>query len=255
MRRLAGGVAVLAVLAAGCGETGLEFSEPPSNGPTALAAPTAVTGPTGPTPPTGPAGATAPDPCAEPGTLEVPSKANLFAAGIDRLPHPAGGGGGVYPVCVILPAGATTMQVTQAHGEASYNPSGTPTNGPDGDTSGAYAGGSLGPAGIVSGIESTARVGFVAGVFLGDGPPPGPPASVTVDDAYDVPEMAPELGQLFFVGDGAAGGAVQVFIVPPGATRLFLGIADGFNFAGPPGYYDDNSGSFTVTVSFGSGVD
>jgi hypothetical protein len=242
------------LLALACGETGLEFAETFPTGATSTV-PTADSAVAGPTVLTGPTGVTAPAPCQQPGTLEVPSKANLFAAGIDRLPHPAGGGGGVYPVCVILPAGATTMQVTQAHGEASYNPSGTPTNGPDGDSSGAYAGGALGPAGVVSGIDSTERVGFVAGVFLGDQPLAVPPATITFDGAFDLAEMAPELGQLFFVGDGAAGGAVQVFIVPPGATRLFLGIADGFNFAGPPGYYDDNSGSFTVTVSFGSGVD
>jgi hypothetical protein len=53
------------------------------------------------------------------------------------------------------------------------------------------------------------------------------------------------LKQPFFIGDGLTGtgtGAVQDFIVPSGATRLFLGTMDAF------GWFD-NSGQFTVTVN------
>jgi hypothetical protein len=57
---------------------------------------------------------------------------------------------------------------------------------------------------------------------------------------------------VFFIGDGLTGtgkGNVQKFAVPRGATRLFLGIADGGSFGGPPGCYGDNLGTFQVQVS------
>ena len=53
--------------------------------------------------------------------------------------------------------------------------------------------------------------------------------------------LAPGLQQPFFIGDGLTGpgGVVQSFIVPDGATRLFLGTMDEFEWR-------NNSGSFTV---------
>jgi hypothetical protein len=51
------------------------------------------------------------------------------------------------------------------------------------------------------------------------------------------------LRQLFFIGDGlTSGGVIQQFVVPQGATRLFLATMDGY------GQYN-NIGSFTVTVA------
>lgn len=61
------------------------------------------------------------------------------------------------------------------------------------------------------------------------------------------PTLSPALKQVFFIGDGRTGngsGSVQTFVVPAGATRLFLGTSDGF------GWFN-NSGSFVVTVSGG----
>jgi hypothetical protein len=40
----------------------------------------------------------------------------------------------------------------------------------------------------------------------------------------------------------------QEFIAPSGATRLFLGIPDGFGFDGVPGAYDDNDGAYRVRI-------
>ena len=49
--------------------------------------------------------------------------------------------------------------------------------------------------------------------------------------------------QVFFIGDGMTdGGTVQSFIVPTGATRLYLGTMDGFGWAG-------NNGAFALDVS------
>lgn len=62
------------------------------------------------------------------------------------------------------------------------------------------------------------------------------------------PTLSPALKQVFFIGDGRTGsgsGSVQTFVVPAGATRLFLGTSDGF------GWFN-NSGSFAVTVAGGA---
>jgi len=257
VRRLAVLATAAATLLLSCGETEVRVAGPSvPTGTTGTSEPTGVTVGTGPTGATAPTGPTAQVPCVEAGTLEVAAKANLFAAGIAELPHPAGGGGGVFPVCVVIPSGATTASVSDATGEVTFNATGSPTSGPDGDSSGSYAGGTIEPAGAVSGIVSTARVGFVAGVFLGDTPPSAPPASLSFDDNYDFAELLPALGQVFYIGDGAAAdGDLHAFVVPQGATHLYLGIADGFSFAGPPGFYDDNDGAFTVSVRFDFGVD
>jgi hypothetical protein len=61
--------------------------------------------------------------------------------------------------------------------------------------------------------------------------------------------LSPQLGQVFLIGDGLTGdgsGSVQQFIVPDGATELFLGVSDAPAFdgggSGGPGAYDDNLG-------------
>ncbi len=62
--------------------------------------------------------------------------------------------------------------------------------------------------------------------------------------------LSPFLKQVFFIGDGLTGngtGAAQQFIVPAGATRLFLGPADGTGWV-------NNSGAFTVQVSGGAAL-
>jgi len=65
----------------------------------------------------------------------------------------------------------------------------------------------------------------------------------------DFLSITPLLGQIFYIGDGkTSGGAFQEFIAPAGATRLFLGIPDGFGFGGEPGAYDDNDGSYRIRI-------
>jgi len=59
------------------------------------------------------------------------------------------------------------------------------------------------------------------------------------------------LDQAFFVGDGLMGtgtGFQQTFIVPPGATTLWLGFIDGQTYSSDPGYYGDNTGTLSVQV-------
>ena len=51
------------------------------------------------------------------------------------------------------------------------------------------------------------------------------------------------LKQPFYIGDGqTSGGATQTFLVPQGATRLYLGTMDGHEWS-------NNSGSIAATVT------
>ncbi|HEY1687002.1 MAG TPA: hypothetical protein VGG19_19735 [Tepidisphaeraceae bacterium] len=90
-------------------------------------------------------------------------------------------------------------------------------------------------------------VDAVLGVFLDDNQPDGFSSPSDLDfsttDEQNFQSLSPELRQVFFIGDGLdASNNVQQFIAPVGATRLFIGTADGYG-------WNDNSGSFDVTVT------
>lgn len=90
-------------------------------------------------------------------------------------------------------------------------------------------------------------------MFLGTGDPTGGLAPPPVLDfgviGLDFLSLAPVIGQVFYIGDGVtSGGVFQTFIAPTGATRLYLGIRDGFSFTGPPGACDDNDGADRVRI-------
>lgn len=134
-----------------------------------------------------------------------------------------------------------------ASGRVSFTPVVADGNNPDGDDAFSmtnYGDGISAPLNV--------RANALIGVFLGDDSPTGAPTPGQLDfnDALGAVAFDPAIGQIFFIGDGLntdtkAGqfdGAPQTFVVPPGATRLFLGTADG------SGWYN-NSGSFTVDVS------
>jgi hypothetical protein len=205
--------------------------------------------------------------------VTVPGQANIFGAGIDKLPELAGGGGGVPPPCVALGPDVREIRFIRATGSISFVgpwfnkgavahkcPTGAevaaPVSGPDGVSTRTCGwepdGGSIDPAGVVSGITSSDRVGYLVAVFLPNPVPAGPaPDGLDVDANYDVINLHPRMAQVFFVGDGrTTDGAFQHILVPRGASSLFLGIADAFAFRGPPGFYDDNSGRFRVEILF-----
>lgn len=205
-------------------------------------------------------------PCGTAGSVTVRADANIFGAGLDDLPAPGGGGAGTAPVCIGLPDGTRAFVVTEASGSGSFHRSASAgqvfhkcgsgrdfplpaSSGPDGEEAICW-GGVIDAAGVISGIASTERVGYIVGVFLADPPPVSPPPrNVDVDGHYDDVETAPELARLFFVGDGhTSGGTLQRFLVPVGADRLYLGIADAFLFEGRPGYYGIATGGFVLTV-------
>lgn len=183
-------------------------------------------------------------------TVVIDGRANIYGAGKLAPPAPAGGGAGVLPPAVSFPASPNTIiQITDATGSVGTGPN--PLNGPDGANLAGFSTIISSFEGI-SGITHTGpKAMFLVGVFLDTSVPsdPAPPILDVTNDSFLT--VNPLLGQTFFIGDGLTGtgsGTQQQFIAPNGATRLFLGLADGSFFQGAPGFYDDNFGSYTVTV-------
>jgi hypothetical protein len=177
----------------------------------------------------------------------VLSTANIFGAGYSDAPGEGGGGAGTMPPGWRLPAGAGRI-VTFPSITGTVNPiSGvTPDNGPEGD--GARG---TGPMDVeswrgISGIVDAKNCMFLIGVFVGDGEPalPAPPRLDFTDrERFDT--LAPLLGQTFFIGDGKG----RRYVVPAGATRLYVGFAEAFFCQGKPGYYGNNAGRLEVVAS------
>ncbi len=155
--------------------------------------------------------------------------------------------------------------MTSVSGSITLN-SGGGHNDPDGViTSGGYSGPTISGAngytvanayGGISGITIPGG-GALVGVFEPASAPVGAaPASLNFTViGSNFTTLSPLLYQTFYIGDGLTGdgsGAVQQFIVPAGATRLFLGISDAPGFDGNPGAYGDNSGTFTASFQISS---
>jgi hypothetical protein len=95
--------------------------------------------------------------------------------------------------------------------------------------------------------ELTAPLVSLVGVFLGPDQPDLTPAPAGLNfstlESRDYLVLAPVLKQPFFIGDGLTSGSkVQQIIAPPGASRLFLGPMDGYEWC-------NNAGAFSVEVS------
>lgn len=121
---------------------------------------------------------------------------------------------------------------------------------PDGEPNGNLA--FIESFGGISAYEGPA--GALAGVFLTDAIPlePAPEKIRFTPDALGVEfaRLEPQVGQVFFIGDGRNGsGAQQAFIAPANATRLFVGLVDGASFYGIPTCYADNLGSYDFQVA------
>jgi hypothetical protein len=173
-------------------------------------------------------------------TLTVSAQANVYGAGRSTPPTPPGRSGpGKSPVLFTLPSGATTVRFAGGTGRVTCctGLSPRPYSGPAGGSQ-LPGGTSITAFGGLSGVAIPDKQMFLVGVFLGAGAPGGnaPPT--------DTETRQPALAQIFYVGAGP-----RTVGIPAGATRLFLGFADGFGFNGAPGHYDDNEGSVQINVS------
>jgi hypothetical protein len=83
-------------------------------------------------------------------------------------------------------------------------------------------------------------------VFLGDS---FPSTGLTdLNNAHDFTSLSPQIGEVFFIGDGWTGvgvnqGTQQIVFAPNGATHLYFGLVDA------PDFYGDNSGELTVNAT------
>lgn len=183
-------------------------------------------------------------------TLNIPGTANIFAAGGNAPSAPAGSGAGTAPSSYAFTAGADQyVAFKSVTGTWGCCGAGGGMNGPDG----LAAATNVNSTGMVSGIVDSSHSFFLVGVFLAGALPEAAPGSLNFSPAVlkgNFTSLSPELGQLFFIGDGLTGtgsGKTQQFYAPATATRLFLGVADAQGFQGNPGFYEDNVGQLQAT--------
>ena len=128
-------------------------------------------------------------------------------------------------------------------GTLSHGGNSAAANSPEGN--GSYSGHALGAQLGKSDIVAP-MISMVA-VFIGAGDPSANTAPARLDftssDARNYKELAPKLGQVFFVGDGKTdSGTIQAIIVPEGATRLYMGVWD-------VGQWNNNTGSLNGAIN------
>jgi hypothetical protein len=173
---------------------------------------------------------------------DAPSDLPLFSCNTVNLVQET------YPVGYRIASGSSFT--FSASGRINFY-GGSPDEGfpPDGAPDGSLA--SIESLGGISGYDGPA--GALVGVFLDDAVPDGvaPPALDFTPDGTGInfARLTPQIGQVFFIGDGRTDkGETQTFVAPDRATRLFIGLADGAFFVGPPSCYEDNAGSFTYEM-------
>jgi Flp pilus assembly protein TadG len=103
-----------------------------------------------------------------------------------------------------------------------------------------FRGAEFGKSDVVAPINS------VIAVFLSDADPSLTSAPSTLDfstkSSRDYARLQPQLKQVFFLGDGLRdNGEPQQIVVPPGATRMFIGTMDGYE-------WNNNVGGFEITA-------
>lgn len=113
------------------------------------------------------------------------------------------------------------------------NGGGFPIGAADGNLNSTYIatthlnGATYGKSNIVAPMSS------LVGVFLADNVPTvAPPTLSFVSSAErNYTSLSPEIGQIFYIGDGMTdSGVMQEVIVPAGATRFFFGVNDSFEW-------------------------
>ena len=178
-------------------------------------------------------------------SVTVPGTANLWFA--DR---PNGYTDGTDTAPLVLPSLVTGSSLVpgsivnfSATGTVGYT-SGNSPYGPEGFTT-HIVGHDLGAQNGIATLSAPWCA--LVGVFLDSDAPStsSAPSPIDFSSGYNFAGLSPQLKQPFYIGDGltsTGSGQTQSFVVPTGATRLFLGILDS------SGWYN-NTGSFNVQVT------
>lgn len=192
-------------------------------------------------------------------SITIDSQSNLFFSGLGTPGIEIGLGQGVYPAPIAItatPGYNTYFELLSWSGAWSYMPDYLPAQdlGIEGrwEEAGPERGTDITGLNNIAGIVHENRIMFLAGVFLGPDLPDVMPDRLVFNDSTDeFYVLAPQIGQVFFIGDGMRDdGILQRFLVPTGAMRLYLGVADGVSFHGLAGNYSDNSGAMNIQYDF-----
>jgi hypothetical protein len=178
-------------------------------------------------------------------SVTIPGSANPWLAGMpdgtiadagDRAPDQS-------PVLVPIEL-PTGMWIEFFHvvGSVKFDPNPVTSSGPEGiadSITSHRAGNEYGKSDLVAPVNS------LVGVFLDDSMPSGATPDrldFSTAESRDYSVLTPELRQTFFIGNGyTSAGIQQKIMISVGATRLFLGTMDGFE-------WKDNGGSFSASV-------
>jgi Flp pilus assembly protein TadG len=143
-----------------------------------------------------------------------------------------------------------TITITNCSGNASYDHDTSPYVDATGNTGSTWICNNYkANYGSEHGIsDAVMPIGSMNAVFTGSAAPDGiatppPYLDFTSQSARDYVALAPKLQQAFYTGTGTtSGGQQQQIVVPTGASYLFMGVMDAWE-------WDNNSGSFTCTVT------
>jgi len=155
------------------------------------------------------------------------------------------------PLTMDVTAG-TVLTFTDITGGTAHDPQMSPTDGPDGESS-PWTHMQDSPDGDHDGEQNniqtlTSPLDSLVGVFLGgsNGSAPTAANAPTVSNDYMTQDDSTiQLQEPFYIGDGTPYGnpnVVAQFVVPQGATQLFLGTMDGYQ-------WNNNSGAYSVTIT------
>lgn len=145
-------------------------------------------------------------------------------------------------VTTVNVSAGTKLSFRQVTGTTSWADGSDGAFGPDGDTSWIVR---QQPA---NGINATsAPIQCMVGIFLDNRAPNTYAQAAELDfttaSSRDQTSYSPALKQVFFIGDGlTSNNTLQTFVVPTGATRLYLGMMD------EKGWWWDNYGTVSTMV-------
>lgn len=183
----------------------------------------------------------------KPATVIVDGRADIFSAGLTTADHHHGG---TLPALITLVSAGGYVTFSATKGAVGCM-AGATTPADGGNCAGGIT--EISAANGISGIVDHQHTQFLVGVFLGPLASSKAPAALDFSEAArseSFAELAPLIGQTFFIGDGSTkSGLNQRFVIPAGATRFYLAFADAFGFQGAPGAYGDNTGGLAVTLT------